>query len=448
MSLSDPLTLLRDCASANKPITETDTQILFGRVAFHKNAPTAYRASTKDHFYTLEELLFFLNNNQKPIAQYVKDCGAKKFKPVSLPDRKNLLAYLTGKADSSPSIDFAAAPPVRPLDDEIEEPAVSAEADKMQVEGYVDLEAAAGADAEAAEAAAAAKAILSRILQAENVVQAGADEAKANASMDESTPSKRVGILEAARPYIRANRAVTKEIAKRERPLFTRRTLLQAPVASYPVVTHILEEFRKRNASASSHKGIVDETGGKVSKNQLGSSRRPPSAIIIVPSGLTSIVSSWNFDILLKEKRLLSSVDAKSALGGQRKVMPIKLSHMYEDGLKLEVEITDSPLKLSKSDWGRVACVIVAGNSWQFKGWPYHDQTDLFSKVFGIEFRFRDEAPNQLTKGWNILTLQVSKQRTKDHEVGATVLRFWKELRKSISHHNPRLIADIPRQVY
>ena len=44
-------------------------------------------------------------------------------------------------------------------------------------------------------------------------------------------------------------------------------------------------------------------------------------------------------------------------------------------------DVIENPLKLKPPDWSNVACVVVQGNTWQFKGWPYKSEADLFTKV-------------------------------------------------------------------
>ena len=54
--------------------------------------------------------------------------------------------------------------------------------------------------------------------------------------------------------------------------------------------------------------------------------------------------------------------------------------------------------------------------------------TELFNSVLGFHLRYADEKPNQVIKQWPVEKLVVSKQKTKAHEVGVMVMKFWSSL--------------------
>jgi hypothetical protein len=81
------------------------------RRRFPRGALTAYRASAKDKpFYPVDALWFLLQKQKAPHGEYVKECAANAVMPVSLPDRRALLSFLSGATDSSPAIDMTGAP--------------------------------------------------------------------------------------------------------------------------------------------------------------------------------------------------------------------------------------------------------------------------------------------------------------------------------------------------
>ncbi|TPP58070.1 Parafibromin, partial [Fasciola gigantica] len=59
-------------------------------------------------YYTLESVVYLLRNIDLQHVQYVRQAANAKVPAVLLPDRKDLLAYLTGEANTAPSIDRAA----------------------------------------------------------------------------------------------------------------------------------------------------------------------------------------------------------------------------------------------------------------------------------------------------------------------------------------------------
>jgi len=50
--------------------------------------------------------------------------------------------------------------------------------------------------------------------------------------------------------------------------------------------------------------------------------------------------------------------------------------------------ILDDPSKLSSEDWKHVIGIFTAGQSWQFKGWPIQNPTELFSKCLEKKINF------------------------------------------------------------
>lgn len=105
--MADPLTLLRQFNIAKKEITEVDKFITLDAVSFLKRAKTNYVIcrTTPKEYYTLEALLFLLKNVHLSHPIYVQRAGAAKVPVVRFPDRKDLLAFLNGDKETTPSID-------------------------------------------------------------------------------------------------------------------------------------------------------------------------------------------------------------------------------------------------------------------------------------------------------------------------------------------------------
>lgn len=113
----EPLNLLREFTSAKRPVTLKDDNLVFDKTAFARKTLTAYRSglSGVGEFYPLDSLWFLLQQATVAHGPYVAECGKQGIKAVSLPDKKALLAFLQGKTDTSPSIDFANAPAAQPI---------------------------------------------------------------------------------------------------------------------------------------------------------------------------------------------------------------------------------------------------------------------------------------------------------------------------------------------
>ena len=62
---------------------------------------------------------------------------------------------------------------------------------------------------------------------------------------------------------------------------------------------------------------------------------------------------------------------------------PFKLSHHFEDGSTAEFLVTDNPLKRPADMWPSVCACFVQGALWQFKDWPFKNETEIFAKMAG-----------------------------------------------------------------
>lgn len=113
--MADPLSLLRQYHIEKKEIVERNNMIIFGEYCWSKDVKTNYQIySSKQHeettksYYTLECLVYFLNNLSLPHPVYVKNAATLNIPIVQRPDRKDLLSYLKGEVSTSQSIDKSA----------------------------------------------------------------------------------------------------------------------------------------------------------------------------------------------------------------------------------------------------------------------------------------------------------------------------------------------------
>jgi len=111
--------------------------------------------------------------------------------------------------------------------------------------------------------------------------------------------------------------------------------------------------------------------------------------------------------------------------------------------------VTDNPLKAGGGgnapiDWNGLVAVFAAGNTWQFKGWPHKDATELFAKVKGYHLQHNDEKPDQLIKTLNVERMLISKQESKAHEVRVMAMQFWESLHKHMKRAKPHLLVSPP----
>jgi parafibromin len=72
---------------------------------FPRDTPTNFKKTndSKDT-YTLETLIFLVQNAQLDNSAYFKECRTRQIEHVSIVDRRKILDYLTGKVDQSPNV--------------------------------------------------------------------------------------------------------------------------------------------------------------------------------------------------------------------------------------------------------------------------------------------------------------------------------------------------------
>ncbi|KAF7732025.1 accessory factor associated with RNA polymerase II [Apophysomyces ossiformis] len=127
----DPLRLLREFTMANKPVILVNsneeivnsvaqaTKVSFDTHTFPRQAPTAFRkGAAGEDVYTLDTLIFLVQNAHLDNSAYFKECRAQDIEHVSIIDKKKILDYLTGKIDSLPNIADVRTSGKRPRDED------------------------------------------------------------------------------------------------------------------------------------------------------------------------------------------------------------------------------------------------------------------------------------------------------------------------------------------
>jgi hypothetical protein len=178
------------------------------------------------------------------------------------------------------------------------------------------------------------------------------------------------------------------------------------------------------SSSSSSHKRPLDATS---------SSRTPPSsshshklmksshqtsipndgmngvAIILVPAVVTSILCGLNSLDFLRDGKYVS-VEEKRALGARREA-EMRFEHFTNSGggggRRLLVRVLDTGVKLTDAEWSRVVAVFVQGQEWQFKGWKWSNPVELFHNVLGFHLMRDDREADPKILSWNCKVLKV-----------------------------------------
>ncbi|XP_001176791.2 parafibromin [Strongylocentrotus purpuratus] len=116
--MADVLSLLRVYHSQNKVITERNDDVIFGEFSWPKDTKTNYvtygtgKEGEAKSYYTLESILYLLKNEKLTHTSYVKKALAENIPVVRRPDRRDLLAYLSGEIKTSANIDKSAPPEI------------------------------------------------------------------------------------------------------------------------------------------------------------------------------------------------------------------------------------------------------------------------------------------------------------------------------------------------
>lgn len=121
---TDPLSLLRESTISNKPIalfneagdsvtniSDAKTIQFNENTSFPRDALTNFKKTNAadNETYTLETLIFLVENAQLDNSAYFKECRTRGIEHVSIVDRRKILDYLTGKVDHSPNVMLASA---------------------------------------------------------------------------------------------------------------------------------------------------------------------------------------------------------------------------------------------------------------------------------------------------------------------------------------------------
>jgi parafibromin len=173
--------------------------------------------------------------------------------------------------------------------------------------------------------------------------------------------------------------------------------------------------------------------------NPLGKSPRSKKEsrvpIIIIPSAPTSNITMWNARDFLQDFRFVPSADKKK-VGNKKEsefvVIRKKPDPTHGGSVSIPYLIMDNPTKLHPQDWKRVVAVFVAGQSWQFKGWPGltsdGSPVNIFAKIKAFHLKFEEAVLEPNIHKWDVQILTVSK--LKRHLDKVAGMKFWEMLDK------------------
>ncbi|XP_018328277.1 parafibromin [Agrilus planipennis] len=174
------------------------------------------------------------------------------------------------------------------------------------------------------------------------------------------------------------------------------------------------------------------------------SAARPPASgmskrisrtpIIIIPAATTSLISMYNVKDILQDLKYVTT-EQKKAVGAKRDNEV--LLHRHKNGITVPYRVVDNPAKLSPSDWDRVVAVFVMGPAWQFKGYPWENPVEIFSKICAFHLKYDEMKLDANVARWAVTVIELS--RTKRHLDRAALMIFWEKLDKHMMQYKQHL---------
>uniref|UniRef100_A0A8C2RLN4 Cell division cycle 73 n=1 Tax=Capra hircus TaxID=9925 RepID=A0A8C2RLN4_CAPHI len=381
-------------------------------------------------YYTLDSILFLLNNVHLSHPVYVRRAATENIPVVRRPDRKDLLGYLNGEASTSASIDRSApleiglqrSTQVKRAADE-----VLAEAKKPRIEGqrekYMNDKAR----------------LRERVWRTRTTIlqSTGKNFSKNIFAILQSVKAREEGRAPEQRPA--PNAAPVDPTLRTKQPI----------PAAYN--RYDQERFKGKEETEGfkidtmgTYHGMTLKSvteGASARKTQTPAAQPVPrpgsrTPIIIIPAATTSLITMLNAKDLLQDLKFVPS-DEKKKQGCQREnetLIQRRKDQMQPGGTAISVtvpyRVVDQPLKLMPQDWDRVVAVFVQGPAWQFKGWPWllpdGSPVDIFAKIKAFHLKYDEVRLDPNVQKWDVTVLELSYH--KRHLDRPVFLRFWETL--------------------
>ncbi|KAH0550277.1 parafibromin-like [Cotesia glomerata] len=504
--MADPLSLLREYNVNKKEIKERGDKIIFGEISWPKNIKTNYLAygsskeGTEKTYYTLECLIFFLNSVQLTHPVYVRQAAAKNIPVVRRPDRKDLLAYLSGETTTSSAIDKTSPLEIpvqvkRPVQNEPDcytlKKAKFGDSDVQRMKEQLAIrldtskETTVTVDnikslSDTLSPETIATIIVKRIAKKRTTIKEN-DELEINSDfqimvdMDaynskdiishERQYQGRVVILQSKGKIFNNVFAILQSIIGKESKIQDKDKGTKSEFPPPPPPTPLLEkpaaynryvqekffnlndtEGFKINTMGSYHGTISVNEKSKLTITEplLAIESKPlvkkkplnRTPIIIIPNSNCSLVTMYNIREILEQLKFVTNEEQKAA--GVQKKNQITIQRAKKDGSMVLYQVIDNIQKLSSADWNRVVSVFVFGPTWQFKGWPFNGgPVEVFSKIKAFHVKYDDEGLDLNIASWSVDIIELS--RTKRHSDRAAISKYWEILDSYIARNKPFL---------
>lgn len=188
--------------------------------------------------------------------------------------------------------------------------------------------------------------------------------------------------------------------------------------------------------SSNSHRPRKEHPSQPIAKRPKILDPNKAIPIIIVPSSSSSLIFPGNAVNFFKYGHYTSIEEMR-----QKKLpmsQPARLTFDRQPGgncSRARYQIVSHPNRLTKEEWDtQVVAVVITGQLWQFKQWPIYDgkPVDFFNKkIQGFFFHFDDTPPTGDVNLWTVKKLAF--QRDLRHNDGQVLSQFWNILDAYIS---------------
>ena len=400
----ETLQLLRDVTMGNVTVEESDGVFEFSNGEKLKgDTKTIYKRKNQQQYYNLNELYHYIKVAyiDKKTSQYVKSCREKKFIPVPILQRKNMLNFFTGKSETAPGIDADTS---------------TSSATKPKAGSQTT------AKGQASHGVSSSEKPISTI---ENVdlqsIFEGEVKNKHSSHLSAGIGNFKI-VLKLCDMAEALDRKKNREHVSRKRKSLVGRDSNDGVNGSNQSTkrskTHGMDIDDDNNVGTNQHK---PQQSYKLDYD-------PKRPIIIVPT--SGIFTMYNAKSFFENGTFVSPEIAKK----NRKPREAIVKRKTAKG-DVEYLVVDNVRNFSKNNWKRVVAVVAIGAKWQFKNWYWKTPADIFTNCAGFHFKYEQIPLNPEVKKMKLIVCEVS-QHQRHRDIVASKI-FWEALDKKINLDKP-----------
>jgi len=175
-----------------------------------------------------------------------------------------------------------------------------------------------------------------------------------------------------------------------------------------------------QNQTENQHSAVKRKNSGGTTPKKRTTKLVP---IIVVPAGMKDMITLHNIRPYLEQGKFSGNT------GDHFNKPSNVIVERKKQGVTVPYKVIDNVNGMTKDQWDRVIACFVAGPEWQFKRWPWYEESGtagVFSRIRGFYIQYDDQPEHPNIKKWDVTKLQIS--RTKRHLDKTSSLRFWDAL--------------------